>query len=221
MTVDAKVRFTATDPSQSFIVQAPAGSGKTEILTQRFIRLLTTVEKPEQVVAITFTRKAAFEMRERVLTLLRRAEKNQKPASPHQRQTYQWAQETLAHDRLKNWQLLQNPNRLQIQTIDALCQHIAHSLPKLEQAVPYARVSDQPKQLYLNAAQNCFDHAREDRDYQAELKILLQHMDNQVDHLQSLFCDLLAKRDQWLNLIYLATSNIFLPFWSQSACLYL
>ena len=207
MTVDANVRFTATDPSQSFIVQAPAGSGKTEILTQRFIRLLTTVEKPEQVVAITFTRKAAFEMRERVLSMLRRAEKNQQPASAHQLQTYQWAQETLAHDRLKNWQLLQNPNRLQIQTIDALCQHIAHSLPKLEQAVPYAHVSDHPAQLYLNAAQNCFDHAREDSDYQAALKILLQHMDNQVDHLQRLFCDLLAKRDQWLNLIYLAQNQ--------------
>jgi ATP-dependent exoDNAse (exonuclease V) beta subunit len=32
-------------------------------------------------------------------------------------------------------------------------------------------------------------------------------MDNQVDHLQSLFCDLLAKRDQWLNIIYLAQNQ--------------
>ena len=71
---DSNSRLIAIDPRQSFCLCAPAGSGKTEILIQRYLSLLGTTKNPKSVLAITFTRKAASEMKDRVLTALSTAE---------------------------------------------------------------------------------------------------------------------------------------------------
>ena len=204
---DDLARKRATDPSQSYIVQAPAGSGKTEILTQRYLRLLARVEAPEHIVALTFTRKAANEMRERILKALQKADQGIAVTSPHEQYTQIIAKEALARDNLLGWNILQQPGRLRIATLDSLCQSITQSIVLQEKQIHYANISSQPQRLYLAASRACLAFAIENETYHNPLKILLEHLDNQLDSVFALFSDMLAHRDQWLPSFYQAKAQ--------------
>ncbi len=199
---DAEARLEATSPEGSYIVQAPAGSGKTEILSQRFLRLLAKVEAPEQIIALTFTRKAANEMRERILLALKKAEQGHQAESEHQQKTLSYAKDALKQSQRFNWNIIQQPARLKVMTIDSLCQSICQAIPIQDKQIPYAGICENPEQYFKQAAEHCIRHAMELPDYQKELMQILLHIDNRQDVLVDLFASLLSNREQWLELIY-------------------
>jgi ATP-dependent exoDNAse (exonuclease V) beta subunit len=55
------------NPWTSYLVEASAGSGKTWQLSRRFLALVVAGADPSSILTVTFTRKAAAEMRERII----------------------------------------------------------------------------------------------------------------------------------------------------------
>src|SRR5690625_4136984 len=193
---DAKVRAAAVDPSRSFVVQAPAGSGKTELLTDRILALLATVNRPEEIVAITFTRKASSEMHARVLAKLEGA-REPCPDEGHKRDSWMLAREALRRNSELSWDLLQNPTRLSIRTIDAFCSHLVGAMPLLSQAGGLPGIADQPRLHYEAAARATLAQI----DDVPAVARLVEHLDVQVQTATQMLADMLARRDQWLPLL--------------------
>jgi ATP-dependent helicase/nuclease subunit A len=185
---DHDSRELALNINQSFIVQAPAGSGKTSLLTKRFLKLLLTVQQPEQVLALTFTKKAAGEMRDRVLAALLNKEST-------------IAQEVLAHSELHNWQILQNPNRIKIKTFDSLCAFIVAKRPFLSGFGATMNVTNFVEQLYQQSVINLLQKVKDLPDYQQDFITVFKHFDNDRARLAQLLESLIPTRQQWLELI--------------------
>lgn len=201
---DAKERQRALDPSQSFIVQAPAGSGKTELLSQRFLVLLANVKQPEEILAITFTKKSAAEMRARIIKALKKASEEGEPESAHEKRTYELATRCLRHNEDLGWNLLENPNRLQIQTIDSFNASLTRQLPLLSNFGAPLEIVDDARSLYREAVQEFLSHLDDNFSWVAAIEKLLLHMDNDLSEVEKLLINMLAKRDQWLP--YIATN---------------
>ena len=197
---DEQRRRTAIDPARSFAVQAPAGSGKTELLIQRVLRLLAIAERPEAIVAITFTRKAAAEMLDRILEALRGASQGTAVEKPHERLTRDLAAAALDRDRALEWNLLDHPGRLRVQTIDALCLSVAGEMPWLARLGAMPRIEEDTRAQYEEAARRTVLLIGGEPRYREPLETLLRHLDNNATRLQQLLADMLAKRDQWLPL---------------------
>ncbi len=204
---DSHFRQLALDASKSFIVQAPAGSGKTELLIQRFLTLLNKVNSPEEILAITFTKKAANEMRTRIIKSLKSATIDTQPESPHARLTWKIARDVLERDKHYNWNLLANPNQLRIQTIDSVCAYLTKQLPLLSHFGSPPSLADNPFSLYREAVREVLTHLEQDVPWSDSIKQLLSHLDNDLNKLHNLLINLLAKRDQWLTHIHTDQDN--------------
>ena len=195
---DEAARTRALDVA-SFIVEAPAGAGKTELLTQRFLRLLAVVDHPEEVLALTFTNKAATEMRDRILGSLERAARGEMPEQPHKQLTFGLASQVLAHDAERGWGLLGHPGRLRITTLDALCASLARQMPYLSRFGAQPGVAEDADAHYATAARRTLEMVEAGTPDAEVVAEALAFMDNNAGRLEKLLITMLGRRDQWLH----------------------
>ena len=203
---DAAARAAALDPARSFLVEAPAGSGKTTLLTQRLLTLLQTARHPESILAITFSRKAAGEMRERVGAALSAAAAGTAPKNSVDAATIALARRVLETDRARGWNLLAQPSRLRILTIDAFNQWLAARLPILSNAGASLTISDRPAELYAHAARRLVADIEAGGALGDALGTVLRHLDNDVEQLELLLAGMLQSRDRWLRHVLASAS---------------
>jgi ATP-dependent helicase/nuclease subunit A len=108
---DRAARQRAVDPARNVLLEASAGTGKTRVLVERYVNLLRAGVEPDHILAITFTRKAAAEMRQRIVDRLKEASRNSEIDAARWREI---------RDRLGD---------IAISTIDAFCLSLLREFP--------------------------------------------------------------------------------------------
>jgi ATP-dependent exoDNAse (exonuclease V) beta subunit len=198
---DQDRRQRALDPTRNILVQAPAGSGKTDLLTRRFLRLLAEVDEPGQILAITFTKAAAAEMRHRILSALERADNNAAPPLPADDFSMEaLARRALDHSRRLGWNLIDLPAQLRISTIDSFCRELALQQPLLSGLGGGLDIAEQPDDLYRRAARRTLEQIDgSDPSLTAAIAQLLAWRDNNWKEMEDQLVEMLSKRDQWMH----------------------
>jgi ATP-dependent exoDNAse (exonuclease V) beta subunit len=196
---DAAARRRAIHTTGSVLVQAPAGSGKTTLLAQRYLRLLGAVDAPERILALTFTRRAALEMRERVLQALEAASR---PACPEGMNVETWGLGVVARRRMAalGQELERHPSRLRIETIDAFNAWVAAQLPITAGAGGRLNLVSKPQPLYEEAARRALAYEELDPFGRAVDRVL-ELDDQRWLSLVNLIAGMLPTRDRWLPLL--------------------
>ena len=198
---DRQAREEALDISCSVLVQAPAGSGKTELLAMRFLKLLAAVEEPEQVLGITFTKAATAEIRHRILGKLEKAREfldSKVTPDSEDAESLEIATGAYTNSNARGWRLLEQPHRLNIETIDSLSLRIAHQMPLSGRPGGVLRPTEAGSPLYRRAAQKTLDRlGGDDDELNAALRGLLLLRDSNLAGCEDLIARMLATRDQW------------------------
>jgi ATP-dependent exoDNAse (exonuclease V) beta subunit len=196
--LDEAARTEASAPAASILLEAPAGSGKTAVLTRRYLRLLSLVEDPGEILAITFTRKAAAEMRARVVRALR----GEIPADdPEAEPLRALARAALAHGAARGWRIDSEPQSLRIQTIDSFNYWLASQLPVASRAGARLNVTETAGELYQRAARRTLLAADADRELASDTQLLFERLDNHWLNLERLIAQMLHERGHWLRFV--------------------
>jgi len=197
--VDASARERAITADGSVLVQAPAGSGKTTLLAQRYLRLLASVDSPERILALTFTRRAAQEMRQRVLGALQAARLAECPQGMNR---LTWSLAGAAKQRMDslNCDLQSQPSRLRIETIDAFNSWLANQLPIAAGAGAGLSVQTDARPSYQEAARRALAHQGGDQ-FGLAVDRVLELDDQRWRKLVKLIAEMLPSRDRWLPLL--------------------
>src|ERR1700722_8011124 len=197
--IDVAAREHAIAFRGSVLVQAPAGSGKTTLLAQRYLRLLALVDAPERILALTFTRRAAQEMRQRVLSALRAAGLAACPQGMHPN-TWSLGVAAKRHMDSINFNLELQPSRLRIETIDAFNSWLANQLPITAGAGSALRILSDTGPVYEEAARRALAHEGTDR-FGLAVDRVLELDDQRWRKLVKLIAEMLPSRDRWLPLL--------------------
>lgn len=198
---DQRERERALDASRCVLVRAPAGSGKTDLLTRRFLRLLAEVGEPGQIVAITFTKAAAAEMRHRILEKLEKAAESGGAAPVDDEFSMgALAQRALARSQARGWNLIDLPAQLRISTIDSFCRELASQQPLLSGLGGGMEIAEQPQVLYRRAARRALEAiGGSDVALREAIEALLLWRDNSWHEIESQLIEMLETRDRWMH----------------------
>lgn len=202
---DNAARGLALDITQSHHVEAPAGSGKTMLLVARFIKLLSRVRHPHEILALTFTNKAASEMKARIGGLLQAAFSGLKPASHLEAALFESAKEALKHHEAHRFLLL-SPEGLQVMTFHGFCFTLVKRAP-LEAEVPpesvvieeeeQGLVLDQSLREMIRDVVSMPEGAPERRAFEARLLRLNNRLPALIDEIKGI----VKKRDLFSGLV--------------------
>ena len=169
----------------SFIVQAPAGSGKTSLLVKKFLNRLLEVKSPKEVLALTFTNKAAAEMAQRLKEALEGKSKDNEIKK---------IVEKISKHALKSKWDEGYIDSLMIMTIDKLALRLIKQTPILSSSGVNFLTDEDPDDLYREAI-------RETITSNAENHLLFKYFDYDYHKLTEQLLALISKRDQWLPIV--------------------
>lgn len=211
---DGLARFEAINPARSFIVQAPAGSGKTSLLTQRFLALLAVVENPEQIVAMTYTKKAVSEMQLRILEALHdcveMTEVQAADKGLYQLNTWHLAKLALENNLKRGWNLLENPHRLRVRTLDSFNSYLVGQMPLLSKFGGQSSISQDARYYYTLAARETLNTS----SVLPEVTNLMGLVNGNRQAAERMIAGMLMKRDQWMPLLRSMPSGIDLSIFN-------